>query len=262
MPPRRHDVRQLGAAIQAQAKAIGDYLDHLDPPAWTRPTELQGWSVTELAVHLTEILALIADIVPRSIADPPMAVADYLAALPGAADQIRERVVGAVAGRTPAELVADYREQSDRAGKVLAHVGDTVVVAAPRGPLRIGDFLATRAVELVVHSDDLACARSDRPGPPLTRDASAAAVRLLAGVLATRAPGRAVELRVPPYAAVQCIAGPRHTRGTPPTVIETDPVTWLRLATGRLGWAEAVARGDVSASGERSDLSAYLPLLS
>ena len=87
------------------------------------------------------------------------------------------------------------------------------------------------------------------------------AVTYLLGVLADRAPGRAVEVRVPPYAAVQCIEGPRHTRGTPPNVVETDPATWIALAAGRTGWAEAVAAGKVRASGPRSDLSARLPLL-
>jgi len=85
-----------------------------------------------------------------------------------------------------------------------------------------------------------------------------AAVRYLLGLLAERAPGRAVEVRVPPYAAVQCVAGPRHTRGTPPNVVETDPVTWILLATGRLTWAEAVADGRIAASGVRADLSAVL----
>ena len=78
------------------------------------------------------------------------------------------------------------------------------------------------------------------------------AVRYLLGVLTARAPGRAVEVRIPPYAAVQCVAGPRHTRGTPPNVVETDAVTWIRLATGRLGWAAAVADGLLRASGPRS----------
>ena len=79
-------------------------------------------------------------------------------------------------------------------------------------------------------------------------------------VLAERAPGRSVEARVPPYAAVQCIEGVRHTRGTPPAVIETDPETWLALARGELAWLEATSTGRVLASGERTDLSAYLPL--
>ena len=79
-------------------------------------------------------------------------------------------------------------------------------------------------------------------------------------VLAERAPGKSVEVRVPPYAAVQCIEGVRHTRGTPPAVIETDPGTWLALARGELDWTAAVTSGHVRASGERTDLSSYLPL--
>jgi hypothetical protein len=87
-----------------------------------------------------------------------------------------------------------------------------------------------------------------------------AATKHLLALLEQRAPGRSVEVRVPPYAAVQCVSGARHTRGTPPAVVETDPQTWIALATGRLGWAEAVHDGRVRASGERSDLSEWLPL--
>ncbi|MER5394708.1 sterol carrier family protein, partial [Saccharopolyspora sp. NPDC002686] len=75
------------------------------------------------------------------------------------------------------------------------------------------------------------------------------------------APGNSVEVRVPPFAAVQCIAGPRHTRGTPPNVVETDARTWLLLATGRLTWSEAVDRGALTASGTRADVSQWLPLV-
>ncbi|MEV6526297.1 sterol carrier family protein [Longispora sp. NPDC051575] len=87
------------------------------------------------------------------------------------------------------------------------------------------------------------------------------ATRLYLQELAKRAPGRSVEVRVPPYGAVQCIGGPRHTRGTPPNVIETDVPTWLALARGELDWAVAVAAGRVRASGSRADLSEYLPLV-
>jgi Bacterial SCP ortholog len=86
------------------------------------------------------------------------------------------------------------------------------------------------------------------------------AVKTTARWLAQQVPGRSVELRVPPHVAVQCIAGPRHTRGTPPNVVETDAATWLRLATGATTWAEAVAEGRVSASGNRADLGDHLPL--
>ena len=98
-------------------------------------------------------------------------------------------------------------------------------------------------------------------GEPL-RAALRGAVRYSLGLLAEQVPGRTVEVRVPPYAAVQCVSGPRHTRGTPPNVIETDPLTWLDLATGRLTWDAAVATGRVYASGQRADLSPFLPLVS
>ncbi|WP_219469382.1 sterol carrier family protein [Nonomuraea rhizosphaerae] len=92
------------------------------------------------------------------------------------------------------------------------------------------------------------------------RDAARQAVRHLLDRLATAAPGRTVEVRVPPYAAVQAVEGPRHTRGTPPNVVEMDGRTWIELAVGRLTWAQAVERGAVSASGARADLSDFLPL--
>jgi hypothetical protein len=87
------------------------------------------------------------------------------------------------------------------------------------------------------------------------------AVKHFLAVLARRHPGKSVEVRVPPYAAVQCIEGARHTRGTPPAVVETRADVWLRLARGRLPFREAVELGDVHASGERSDLTDQLPLL-
>ena len=80
-------------------------------------------------------------------------------------------------------------------------------------------------------------------------------------LLVARAPGHAVEVRVPPYGAVQCIEGPRHTRGTPGAVVELPAGLWIDLALGRIGWSEARATGKVRASGERTDLSALLPLL-
>lgn len=94
--------------------------------------------------------------------------------------------------------------------------------------------------------------------PP--RSVLGAAVRTTARWLAQQVPGRSVELRVPPHVAVQLVAGPRHTRGTPPNVVETDAATWLLLATGALTWDDAVSAGRVTASGNRADLSTHLPL--
>jgi hypothetical protein len=85
-------------------------------------------------------------------------------------------------------------------------------------------------------------------------------VKHLLAVLVQRAPGGAVEVRVPPYAAAQVIGGTTHKRGTPPAVVEVDPATWVALAIGDLAWDEAERTGRVAASGERSDLSSLLPL--
>lgn len=94
------------------------------------------------------------------------------------------------------------------------------------------------------------------------RVALAAAVRLSARTLAQSAPGNSVEVRVPPFVAVQCVAGPRHTRGTPPNVVETDARTWLLLVVGRLRFAEARDQALLRASGTRAeDIAHWLPLL-
>ena len=98
----------------------------------------------------------------------------------------------------------------------------------------------------------------DAEQPP--RPVVGTAVKTSARWLAQHVPGRSVELRVPPHVAVQCVPGPRHTRGTPPNVVETDAATWLRLATGLVEWSAALADGQVSASGNRADLSPMLPL--
>ena len=94
----------------------------------------------------------------------------------------------------------------------------------------------------------------------LPRAVVATAVRHTVAELADAAPGRSVEVRVPPFAAVQCVEGPVHTRGTPPAVVETDAATWLRLATGETTWADAQSAGALRTSGNRTDLSAHLPL--
>ena len=85
-------------------------------------------------------------------------------------------------------------------------------------------------------------------------------VKSTLALLTSKAPGRAIEVRIPPYAAVQCGDGPTHTRGTPPNTIEMDADTWLALASGKLSWSDAMNNGSISASGVRADLTEYLPL--
>ena len=145
-----------------------------------------------------------------------------------------------VRNRDPARLLAAVNAQR------------AALAAAPLAGPQTPDQLGLACVRAVVAAIDA--------GQPPLREALRGAVSYLLRVLAIRSPGRAVEVRIPPYAAVQCIAGPRHTRGTPPNVVETDPVTWILLATGRLRWSAAVADGLVRASGPRADLSGLLPL--
>lgn len=92
------------------------------------------------------------------------------------------------------------------------------------------------------------------------RPVLATAVRFTLEELAETSPGNSVEVRVPPFGVTQCVEGPRHTRGTPPNVVETDASTWLGLVTGSLTWTDAVTAGRVAASGSRADLGALLPL--
>ena len=123
-------------------------------------------------------------------------------------------------------------------------------LAAPMSPVAVGQA-SLAAVAAAVNAGE----------QPL-RAVQRAAVTYTLGLLAERAPGRSVEVRIPPFAAIQCVPGPRHTRGTPPNVVETDPLTWLDLATGKLDWATALASARVRASGQRADISDYLPLAS
>ncbi|MEH0058144.1 MULTISPECIES: sterol carrier family protein [Auritidibacter] len=94
----------------------------------------------------------------------------------------------------------------------------------------------------------------------LPRAVQATAIRFSLEELADRAPGKTVEVRVPPFGVTQCIDGPEHTRGTPPNVIETNPETWMELITGEIDWDQAVASGRLQASGSRADLTDWLPL--
>ena len=127
--------------------------------------------------------------------------------------------------------------------------------SAARSPGQDGtELLATGRAAVRAAAEELTAGRE--PSRDQLRDAARQGLR----ALAAKAPGRSVEVRVPPWAAVQCISGTRHTRGTPGAVVETDPVTWVQLAAGLVTFADAVSDGRVRAGGERSDLSALLPL--
>jgi len=237
---------------------LRDWLAVLPPDVLAMPSVLPGWTVSHLATHLVLIADAITALRPAVHGERPQTIGQYVSAYAAAAESID---VQTRAQADVADPLAAMDERSEAAAVAVERLGqgDPVVVAR-RGPIRLADFLVTRVVEVAVHADDLARSVPGVEAPTMPQDAERLAVRALLDVLAERAPGRSVEVRVPPYAAVQCIEGPRHTRGTPPNVVETDPTTWLRLAAGRTRWPDEVAAAHVRASGERADLSAHLPV--
>jgi uncharacterized protein (TIGR03083 family) len=252
-----------GAFLAQSASTLG-WLERLSPADFDRPSVLPGWEVRTLVGHLILVHDGLLRLPARGVAGPAVPVHEIVRRYRPGAEQIDRATLAAAGKRSGSELVAELGQRLEAVQAVLARSDLPPVVRSGRGPVDTGDYLATRIVELVVHADDLSRSLPEREPVPLERAALGSCSRTLAQILAAQQPGRSVEVRVPPYAAVQCGVGdpgPTHSRGTPPNVVETDAVTFLRLATGRLDWAEAVQAGTVRASGLRADLAAVLPVL-
>ncbi|WP_158542923.1 maleylpyruvate isomerase family mycothiol-dependent enzyme [Phytoactinopolyspora halophila] len=261
---KRSDPGTAWSAYREAHEELRTWLDGLPDTAWPRQSCLPGWTVAELAAHIASVADSVVAVKAASRESTAKSIGEYLAAYAPAADVIagRAREAAESAAHEPSALLQTIDERFASAAEHVEELGlRDRVVEGRRGPIRLGDFLLTRVIEIVVHGDDFARSLPESGAPRLPRAASRMAVRALLEALAERAPGRSVEVRVPPHAAVQCVEGPQHTRGTPASVVETDAATWIRLASGRVSWQEAVAEGHVSASGERADLSAYVPLL-
>ncbi|PZS12564.1 MAG: hypothetical protein DLM57_18780 [Pseudonocardiales bacterium] len=248
-------------AFLAQSAALADWLGALPAPAFAAQSVLAGWDVRTVVGHVVLVQNGLAEQLGTRTGEAPTPVAEFVRRYRPAAAQIGERTRATAAEHAPADLVAMLRDTAALTG-AAAQTPDRAVLRAARGPITALDWARTRLVELVVHCDDLSRSVPGCEPLPLQRAALAATTRVLAEILVGQAPGRSVEVRVPPFVAVQAVEGPRHTRGTPSNVVETDPLTWVRLATGRTAFADAVAAGAVRASGNRADLSPYLPLLS
>jgi uncharacterized protein (TIGR03083 family) len=247
------------AAYRAQGEALIAWFEELDAASFERSSVLDGWDVRMLLAHVVLVYEGGVRGLRSPTDDAPLAVADYVRRYRPAADTIAASTAEVAGVHSPAELIDRLRAA---VAAVPADVDPTQTVLGGRGPIKAFDWIATRIVEAVAHSDDASRSVPDRPAVPVERAAMAHATRTLAGLLTTQAPGRSVEVRVPPFVAVQAVAGPRHTRGTPANVVETDPMTWVRIATGRVGFGEAVATAAVRASGNRADLTPHLPLMS
>jgi uncharacterized protein (TIGR03083 family) len=255
----RFDIAVVGPAVAAQLRNIDGCVAGLEPEDFERPTRLGSWRVAELVAHVgvSEIARYLSG---PSAQRARVDTLGWVAGCATVAQSVDERASAMADETRPAELRALIRRLRQETDVVLARLDPSFVVPARFGDIAVADYLATRCVELTVHALDLTAAVGRSPS--LDAGAVGVAVRLLLNALATGAPGKSVEVRVPPHAAVQCVEGPRHTRGTPGSVVECDAVTWLELATGRVTWSDAVDAGRVQASGERADLSSLLPLLS
>ena len=245
--------------MTGQLKHLADAIATLAPDEFELPTRLGDWRVNQLVAHIGS--SNIAEhLQPPGAPTAELDVMDWARATPAVAQSVDERARTLSQEAGPDELRSIINEMSSAVAAQLADPDPAFIVPARFGAIRLADYLVTRCVEFSVHSLDLGAATGRQI--PLDKAASTTAARLLANVLAATAPGRSVELRVPPSVAVQAVEGPRHKRGTPPNVVETDVTTWLEISTGRRSWYDAVAAGAVSASGERADLSSYLPVLS
>jgi uncharacterized protein (TIGR03083 family) len=250
-----------GAAFLEQSAALTGWLAAVPDDDFGRLSVLDGWDVRTLVGHVLLVHVALLRSVDRPANDRPSPPHEFVKRYRRDVAMIAQSTREMTGERSAQELRAKLVEA---ASLIEAKLRDPHprVIDTPRGVTTMADFLTTRLIEVVVHSDDLSRSLPEREPVPLQRAALAGATRALAEILAGQAPGRTVEIRVPPFIAVQAIDGPRHTRGTPPNVVETDPVTWLRLATGRVEFGEALHQGSASASGSRADLTRYLPVLS
>ncbi|MEV1006614.1 sterol carrier family protein [Streptomyces sp. NPDC049881] len=240
--PRAYHPDRVRDAVLAQVEFVRLAAHDLDDEQRAKARELLG--------HLARQI----DALPRLLAEPvPRAVRPQLDIPSWVLETVHEERDAA-----PVDAIDSAAEELEAV--LETGVREDALVPHHLGAMRAVDFTVTRVVELTLHSDDLS--RATGRQVKIDRAALAISTRVLADALALKAPGSSTELRVPPFAAVQCLAGPRHTRGTPPNVVETDPLTWLRLATGRTTWDAATAAGRLRASGERATaLAAELPVL-
>lgn len=260
--PRAYHPERVGDALLAQVESVRLAARQLTPEQLARSSGLYGWDVRTLLAHITGQI----DALPRLLAEPapiatrPEADLNDWAVSTGGISAAVDETTRRDAAATPDQVAAVDAAAEELDAVLETAIREDLLLPHRFGAMRALDFTVTRVVELLVHSDDLA--RATGVAVRLDRQALAITVRVLADALAAKAPGASTELRIPPFAAVQCLPGPRHTRGTPPNVVETDPLTWVRLATGRTTWAAATAAARLKPSGDRAaTLADHLPVL-
>lgn len=234
----------LKTALHQQYLLLVHELATKDPHA---ATDCAGWTVADVETHVAQTARGLARVAARAVTGQPDGggVASWSEKVPTLSGEV-DRMVREERGLPLAPQV-------DAVDLALATYPENTVVEQLTGRHTLKHATAFRLIEAVIHGLDVGI----QPEGLALR----LVVKELAMALADKHPGRSVEVRIPPYTAVQCLEGPRHTRGTPPNVVEAQPIAWLRLCAGREPWADLVRTGRITASGERSDLSPLMPLL-
>ncbi|QGF25201.1 hypothetical protein Rai3103_11395 [Raineyella fluvialis] len=271
----QRQTQKLRHTFAEELRTVEDIVVGLVPADYAAPPVHPGWDVRLLCAGALGRLTDVSAQLERPSASRPVTLERYASHLLATRHRRYDRAVD-TAGQDTGPLLGD---------QLVAVIEDVVagvvegdlpaLVDTGAGQLSLLDFLRVHVLELVLFHDDLArtlrAAGRQIVAPPV--EATATAVRTSADILAARAPGKAIEVRIPPFAAVQIgdpvratpggvvAPEPAHTRGTPPAVIETDATTFLRVMSGRMSWDSAVADHGVMASGLRTDLSPLLPLI-
>ncbi|SDB80079.1 Mycothiol maleylpyruvate isomerase N-terminal domain-containing protein [Raineyella antarctica] len=270
----QRQVQQLRQTLVDALHTMVETTRALHPEDYALPAPLPGWDVrllTGLALgQLTDMAAQLE----RPSVTRPVNLDVYATHMLATASRRHSRAAAIADRDSGPRLGEQLISQAEELAVALGEGDLPPVVDTGAGQLSLLDFLRVHVTEIAVYCDDMrrGLAVTDRKVPPADRAVVATAVRALADVLAARTPGQAIEVRVPPFAAVQIgdpaatpagrlVSAPTHTRGTPPAVIEMDPATFLQLCAGRLAWGEAVSTHAVSASGQRADLSRLLPVM-
>lgn len=259
-PTSRPGPRSIDGVVE-QGQHLATFLDSLRSAEFCRTVPGTAHRVRDVAAELLVTQRQLLDALDQPTTQRPQPLTIQLGGLRLARSQ-RKDLAAELAEHDPGPALAgQFHQQMLEISRQLKSAGLPEVVSTS-APLRLVDVLRLVTVEWVLHSDDLSRAVPGHRPIQWQRTVLADAVRALAEMMRAQHPGQEVEIRVPPFAAIQCGTGdgPRHTRGTPPNVVECEPISFVRLCRGRHSLAESVHQGQIRLSGVRSDISDWLPL--
>lgn len=257
---RKHS--KMAGAATAQLQAIDDWLSDLPEIDFARARRDDRWTVRHLVGQLIEVVTSTTVALGHPTTKRPEPLIDHWRANQGHRDERFDQVVQVLGDDSGRSLARDLHQVSQQLIRQLEHDDIAEALEVGIGPIATTDRLRITLMQLTDTADELTLVCQHRTPIPIVAAADREATRTMADLLAKAHPGSSTEVRVPPYAAVQIGLGdgPRHTRGTPGSVVECGTDVFRRLCSGRLTWEQARSSGAVHASGAHSDLSTVLPL--